>query len=71
MSNVLAASYPEMFVAASLYSGVPAGCFVGEGVDQWNSTCAHGQSIDTAEKWGDTARAIYPGYSGTRPKMQV
>jgi acetylxylan esterase len=71
MSNVLAASYPEMFVAASLYSGVPAGCFVGEGVDQWNSTCAHGQSIDTAEKWGDTAHAMYPGYSGTRPKMQV
>jgi len=71
VSNVLAASYPEIFAAASLYSGVAAGCFVGEGVAQWNSTCARGQSIDTAEKWGDTARAMYPGYSGTRPKMQI
>jgi acetylxylan esterase len=71
MSNVLAATYPELFIAASLYSGVAAGCFVGSGVDQWNNACSGGQSIETAEKWGDTARAMYPGYNGTRPKMQI
>lgn len=71
MSNVLAATYPEMISAVSLYSGVAAGCFVGSGVDQWNNACANGQSTGTPEKWGDTARAMYPGYNGTRPKMQI
>jgi acetylxylan esterase len=71
MSNVLAATYPELFVAASIYSGVAAGCFVGAWVDQWNNACANGQPTGTPEKWGDTARAMYPGYNGTRPKMQI
>jgi len=71
MSNVLAATYPELISAVSLYSGVAAGCFVGSGVDQWNNACANGQSTATPEKWGDTARAMYPGYNGTRPKMQI
>ncbi|KUJ08427.1 acetylxylan esterase-like protein 1 precursor [Mollisia scopiformis] len=71
MSNVLAATYPEMISAVSLYSGVAAGCFVGSGVDQWNNACSGGQSTATPEKWGDTARAMYPGYNGTRPRMQI
>lgn len=35
MTNVMAATYPELFQAASVYSGVPAGCFVSSsnGVD--------------------------------------
>lgn len=73
MSNVLAATYPEQIQALSLYSGVPAGCFMSSsgGVDQWNSSCASGQVSATAEAWGNTARNMYPGYNGTRPRMQI
>ncbi|KAG6360662.1 hypothetical protein INS49_011727 [Diaporthe citri] len=73
MSNVLAATYPEQIKALSLYSGVPAGCFLSSsgGVDQWNSSCASGQVSATAEAWGNVARNMYPGYNGTRPKMQI
>jgi acetylxylan esterase len=73
MSNVLAATYPELIQAVSLYSGVPAGCFVSSsgGVDQWNNTCSGGQSIATQEKWAAVAKDMYPGYNGARPKMQI
>lgn len=73
MSNVLAATYPEQIQALSLYSGVPAGCFLSSsgGVDQWNSSCASGQVSASADAWGNVARNMYPGYNGTRPRMQI
>jgi acetylxylan esterase len=48
----MAATYPELFAAATAYSGVPAGCFVSSSnqVDAWNSTCANGQQHDTAQQ---------------------
>ena len=73
MSNVLAATYPNLISAVSLYSGVPAGCFVSAsgGVDQWNNSCSGGQSKATPEAWGNVVRNMYPGYDGPRPKMQI
>ena len=72
MSNVLAATYPELITAVSLYSGVPAGCFVSSSGASaaWNNTCSGGQSISTAQHWGDVVRNMYPGYNGTRPRMR-
>ncbi|KZM22957.1 Acetylxylan esterase [Ascochyta rabiei] len=73
MTNVLAATYPDLFKAAIAYSGVPAGCFVsasGE-IDAWNSTCTQGQSIATPQAWAKVVTDMYPGYKGRRPKMQV
>jgi acetylxylan esterase len=72
MSNVLAATYPEIISAVSLYSGVPAGCFVSASgaAATWNNTCSGGQSTSTAQHWGDVVRGMHPGYNGTRPRMR-
>ena len=69
----MAATYPEMFAAASVYSGVPAGCFVSNTnqVDGWNSTCANGQEDSTQAYWASVAEAMYPSYTGSRPKMII
>ncbi|KAI0156500.1 carbohydrate esterase family 1 protein [Xylariaceae sp. FL1272] len=73
MSNVLAATYPELINAVSLYSGVAAGCFVSSsgGVDQWNNSCSGGSSKASADQWKQVVLDMYPGYDGPRPKMQI
>lgn len=69
--NVLAATYPEMFAAGIVYSGVPAGCFYTGTVDGWNSTCSQGQIVETQEYWATVVKNMYPGYTGERPKMRI
>ncbi|GAA0538350.1 hypothetical protein GCM10010172_19580 [Paractinoplanes ferrugineus] len=71
MTNVLAAQYPDVFSAASAFSGVPAGCFATTDGSLWNSTCSGGRLIKTAAQWATQARAMYPGYTGGYPRMQL
>ncbi|KAL2872534.1 acetyl xylan esterase [Aspergillus lucknowensis] len=73
MTNVMAATYPELFAAGIAYSGVAAGCFYSDSNQEngWNSTCSGGQSISTPEHWAEIALAMDPGYDGARPKMRV
>ena len=71
MTNVMAATYPDMFKAASAYAGVPAGCFYTGTAAGWNSTCAQGRSIHSQDAWANTALRMYPGYTGPRPKMLI
>ena len=71
MTNVLAAEYPDVFSAGTVFSGVPATCFATTGGSTWNSQCSGGQITRTAQQWGDSARAMYPGYSGRYPRMQL
>lgn len=69
----MAATYPELFAAATAYSGVPAGCFVSSSgqADAWNSTCAQGKVDATPAYWANTVKNMYAGYTGSRPRFQV
>jgi acetylxylan esterase len=73
IQNVMAATYPELFAAATAYSGVPAGCFISSSgaVDAWNSTCADGNVDASAAYWTNVVKGMYAGYSGARPRFQV
>lgn len=71
MTNVLLAEYPDVFKAGSAYAGVPYTCFATTDGSLWNSSCANGQIMKTAQQWGDAVRAADPGFAGTRPRMQL
>lgn len=73
MSNALAAVYPDVFAATSVYSGVAAGCMaVPEGVPaNPMETCAKGNVTKTAQQWGETVRSYNPSYTGPYPRMQI
>ncbi|KAA8631193.1 hypothetical protein SMACR_04165 [Sordaria macrospora] len=82
MANVLAATYPQLISAVSVYSGVPAGCFMSSsgGVANWNNSCSGGNSRATAQRWGDVTREMFPEYDyqddeegkrRPRPRMQI
>ncbi len=73
MTEALLAVYPDVFKAGAEFSGVPAGCW-SDGYDpsnQWSGNCATGVTTFTAQQWGDKVRAMYPGYSGYRPRIQL
>ncbi len=57
ITNVLLATYPDIFAAGASFSGAPVG---------WGSPIRA-----SAQEWGNAVRGAYPGYNGTRPKMQV
>jgi acetylxylan esterase len=73
MTNVMAATYPELFKAATAYSGVPAGCFLSTANQEaaWNSTCAQGTVQASSQYWATVVKNMYPGYAGARPRFQV
>jgi acetylxylan esterase len=71
MTNVLAATYPDIFAAGIAYAGVPAGCFYTGTVNGWNSSCSSGAVNRTPQQWANVVYDAYPGYTGSRPKMQI
>ncbi len=74
MTNVLAATYPDIFNAGASWSGVPAACWYGAPISTPFSSdvsCPMGRKTYTAQQWGDIARGCYPGYIGTRPRMMI
>lgn len=72
MTQALMAVYPDVFKGGSAFAGVPAGCWaVGDPDGSWSNACAGGQVTHTAQEWGDTARAMDPGYTGPRPRVQL
>ncbi|KAK1725283.1 hypothetical protein CaCOL14_012980 [Colletotrichum acutatum] len=74
MTNVLTATYPDLFAATSCYSGVAAGCLAGSPGSSPISadpTCANGLVVKTGEQWAAQVRAMYPGYNGSYPRVQT
>lgn len=73
MTEALLAVYPDIFKAGSSFAGVPAGCWSAgwSAASNWGGTCASGNYTQTAQQWGDRVRAMYPGYSGYRPRAQL
>jgi acetylxylan esterase len=71
MTNVLLGDYPDVFRAGAAFAGVPFGCFATTNGSEWNSECANGTIIRTAQEWGDLVRNAFPGYTGARPRMQL
>ncbi|KAK7537132.1 acetylxylan esterase A [Phyllosticta citribraziliensis] len=75
MTNVLAATYPELISAATVYSGVPAGCFrsTSEKVDEWSQPCAKGEVTKTRSAWAAMVRAMDSGATSEskRPRMRI
>lgn len=74
MTNVLCATYPELFAAASCYSGVPAGCLAGSpgsSPTTADQRCAQGKITKTGAQWAAQVKAMYPGYNGTYPRFMT
>lgn len=73
MTQAMLAVYPDLFRAGSARAGVPAGCWAKsyDSTMQWSDPCAKGQVSMTAQQWGDGVRAMYPGYTGHRPRVQT
>ncbi|MGC5310619.1 extracellular catalytic domain type 1 short-chain-length polyhydroxyalkanoate depolymerase [Micromonospora zamorensis] len=71
MTNVMLGLYPEVFNAGFSSSGVPFGCFATTNGAEWNSECSGGRIVRTPQQWGDLVRNAYPGYTGTRPRVQI
>ncbi|RBR15904.1 uncharacterized protein FIESC28_07149 [Fusarium coffeatum] len=74
MTNVLIATYPDRFAAATCYSGVAAGCMAGSpGSSPISSdrVCSDGKVVKSGQQWADQVKAMYPGYSGSYPKFKT
>ncbi|KAL5444662.1 hypothetical protein PMIN06_008334 [Paraphaeosphaeria minitans] len=73
MGNVLAAVYPDIFAAASVYSGVAAGCMAVPNGTPPNpyDPCALGRIIKTSQEWGNVVRGYNPAFGGPWPRMQI
>ena len=73
MTEALLATYPDVFKAGVEFAGVPAGSWSAGNPDPggWSGLSASGQVTHTAQQWGDMVRAMYPGYSGPRPRIQL
>jgi hypothetical protein len=77
MTELLLGLYPDIFKAGSSFAGMPAGCHGpndnSSNAKDYNGSCAGDSSSIkyTPQQWGDLARAMDPGYTGHRPRLQL
>jgi len=72
MTQHMLAVYPDVFKAGASFMGVPFDCFAGAAdYPPGSSRCTGGSMDRTPQQWGDAVRQAYPGFSGTRPPIQL
>jgi poly(hydroxyalkanoate) depolymerase family esterase len=75
MTELLLGLYPDIFKAGSSFAGMPAGCHGpndnSSSATGYNGTCAGGPVNYTPQQWGGLITAMYPGYTGHRPRLQL
>src|SRR6185369_16878448 len=61
--QAMLAVYPDLIRAGVARAGVPAGCWADgyASSNQWSNNCAGGNTIKTAQQWGDLVRGMDPG----------
>ncbi|MFB9236178.1 alpha/beta hydrolase family esterase [Plantactinospora siamensis] len=68
MTSVMLATYPDVFAAGSVLSGIPYACATSMTAAY---SCMNPGVDKTPQQWGDLVRNAYPGYSGPRPRVAV
>ncbi|KAL1872757.1 hypothetical protein VTK73DRAFT_1363 [Phialemonium thermophilum] len=74
MVNLMCAAYPDLFAAASCYSGVPVGCIAGSpgsSPQEADPACPEGRIILSGARWAAWVHSIDPGYRGPYPRIQL
>ncbi|CAA9960938.1 LpqC Poly depolymerase [Pyrenophora teres f. maculata] len=74
MTNVMMATYPDLFAAATCYSGVAAGCIAGSpgaSPSTADPRCANGQVIKSQAEWVAQARAMFPSFKAEYPRFMT
>ncbi|GII25993.1 extracellular catalytic domain type 1 short-chain-length polyhydroxyalkanoate depolymerase [Planosporangium mesophilum] len=72
MTNEMLALYPDVFKAGAAFMGVPFNCFANAAdYPPGSSKCTGGNMDRTPQQWGDAVRQAYPGYTRTRPRVQL
>jgi poly(hydroxyalkanoate) depolymerase family esterase len=66
MTQALLASYPDKFSAGASLAGVPVGAWNGGNAYGWSTSGVSGGAA-----WGDKVRSADPGFSGSRPRVQL
>jgi poly(hydroxyalkanoate) depolymerase family esterase len=73
MTQHMLALYPDLFKAGAAFMGVPFDCFASAAdYPPGSSRCTgNGGANRTPQQWGDAVRQAYPGFTGTRPRIQL
>ena len=68
MSEVMGATYPDVFAAIAVNSGGPYECATTQN-DAFS--CMSASITKTAQQWGDLVRNAFPGYGGPWPRVSL
>jgi poly(hydroxyalkanoate) depolymerase family esterase len=66
MTEVMMATYPDVFAGGAVMSGLPYGCAMS--ITDANG-CQMGSVSKTPQQWGTLVRNAFPGYTGPYPRL--
>ena len=68
LTNVLLATYPDLFAAGAPQASFPYKCATSF---QDVAPCCLGKITHSRKEWGDLVRSAYPGYRQQRPRVSI